>query len=142
MCCLMPLEIILSRHFLYLLYLCMRICLGLFISYLFDPFFISIFIFIIINNVVSLKRMQLLFRTLLFFQLKFQPQDIVQLLFSVLQSSAWCFLQKFCLHKKAYICMSLMDENKFQRFLMQRFPAKVYIYVLESINISTVVYDK
>ena len=46
-------NIIVLRHFLYLLYLCPCLGLGLFISYLRDLFFIFIFIIIIIKRIIS-----------------------------------------------------------------------------------------
>ena len=42
--CLIHINIIIPRHFLYLLYLCPHLDVGLFMSYLCDPFF-TIFIF-------------------------------------------------------------------------------------------------
>ena len=53
-CCLI--HIISPRHFLYLVYLCLYPCLGLFMFYLYDLFFIIIFIFSIVNHVISLKQ--------------------------------------------------------------------------------------
>ena len=51
--CLIHISIIIVRHFLYLLYLCSWLALGLFISYLCDVFFIFIFIFIMIYCIIS-----------------------------------------------------------------------------------------
>ena len=48
-CCLIHISVIILRHFLYLLYLCPCLDLGLFMSYICDLFFIVIFIFIMIN---------------------------------------------------------------------------------------------
>ena len=48
-CCLIHISVIMLRHFLYLLYLCPCLDLGLFMSYICDLFFIVIFIFIMIN---------------------------------------------------------------------------------------------
>ena len=48
-CCLIQISVIILRHFLYLLYLCPCLDLGLFMSYICDLFFIVIFIFIMIN---------------------------------------------------------------------------------------------
>ena len=48
-CCLIHISVIILRHFLYLLYLCPCLDLGLFLSYICDLFFIFIFIFIMIN---------------------------------------------------------------------------------------------
>ena len=50
--CLIHISIIL-RHFLYLLYLCPCLELGLFMSHMYDLFFVFIFIFIAINHVIS-----------------------------------------------------------------------------------------
>ena len=50
--CLIHITITLG-HFLYLLYLCPCLDLGLFMLYLCDAFFIFIFIFIMINHVIS-----------------------------------------------------------------------------------------
>ena len=52
-CCLIHISIIILRHFLYLLYLCPCLDLGLFMSYLLDLFSILIFIFIMFNRVFS-----------------------------------------------------------------------------------------
>ena len=53
LCCLIHISIIIVRHFLYLLYLCLCLNLGLFMSYLCDLFFIFIIIFIRINHIIS-----------------------------------------------------------------------------------------
>ena len=52
-CCLIHISIIILRHFLYLLYLCPCLNLGLFMSYLYDLFSLFIFIFIMINWIIS-----------------------------------------------------------------------------------------
>ena len=52
-CCLVHVSIIILRQFLYLLYLCLFLDLGLFMSFLCNLFFISIFIFIMINCIIS-----------------------------------------------------------------------------------------
>ena len=49
------------RHFSYLLYLCPCLGLGLFMSYLGDPFFIFIFIFNLINRIISWIQSHLFF---------------------------------------------------------------------------------
>ena len=49
-CCLIHIGIIILRHFLYLLYLCLCLELGLFMSDLCNLFFIFIIIFIMINR--------------------------------------------------------------------------------------------
>ena len=60
-CCLMHITIIITRHILYLVYLCSCLGLGLFMSYLCDLFFIFILILMVINNIISLKRTHLFF---------------------------------------------------------------------------------
>ena len=60
-CCLIHISIIILRHFLYLLYLCSCLDLGLFMSYLCDLFFIFIFIFIIIDHIISWIQTHLFF---------------------------------------------------------------------------------
>ena len=55
-CCLIRTCIILLRHFLYLLYLCPSLDLGLCMSYLCGLFFIFISIFIMINRIISWKQ--------------------------------------------------------------------------------------
>ena len=52
-CCLIHKSIIILRHFLYLLYLCPCLDLGLFVSHLCDIFFVFIFIFIMITCIIS-----------------------------------------------------------------------------------------
>ena len=52
-CCLVHKTIIMLRHFLYLLCLCPCLDLSLFRSYLRDPFFIFVSIFIMINRIIS-----------------------------------------------------------------------------------------
>ena len=52
-CCLIHKSIIILTHFLYLLHLCACLELSLFMSYLCDLFFIFIFIFTMINGVIS-----------------------------------------------------------------------------------------
>ena len=60
-CCLCSMMI--KRHFLHILYLCLCLDLGLFMSYLRDLFFTFIFIFIVINRIISLIQTHLLFRS-------------------------------------------------------------------------------
>ena len=55
-CCLIHITIIISRHILYIVYLCPYLCLGVFMSYLLDLFFIFSPIFIFINHITSLNR--------------------------------------------------------------------------------------
>ena len=59
--CLINISIIIPRHFLYLLYLCPCLDLGLFMSYLCDLFFIFTFIFIMINRIISWIQIQFSF---------------------------------------------------------------------------------
>ena len=59
-CCLINISIIILRHNLYLVYLgdsCLG--LGLFISYLYDLFFIASLVFIPFNYITSLKQTHL-----------------------------------------------------------------------------------
>ena len=51
--CLIHKSIIILRRFLYLLYLCLCLDLGLFMSCLYDLFFIFIIIFIMVNRIIS-----------------------------------------------------------------------------------------
>ena len=52
-CCLIHIGTVILRHCFYSLHLCSWLDLGLFLPYLCDLFFISIFIFIMINRVIS-----------------------------------------------------------------------------------------
>ena len=52
-CRLIHKSIIILRHFLYLLYLCPCLDLGLFMSYLCDLFFIFVFIFSMVDRIIS-----------------------------------------------------------------------------------------
>ena len=52
-CCLIHISIIILRHFCYLLYLCPCLDLRPFTSYLYDLFQTFIFIFIMINPIIS-----------------------------------------------------------------------------------------
>ena len=63
-CCLIYVKINIPRHILYLVYMCPCLCLGLFMSYLFDIFFIFSLIFIVTNNTSLFKEMYLFFGTL------------------------------------------------------------------------------
>ena len=60
-CCLIHITIIILRHILYLVYFCLCLGLGLFMSYLCDLLFIFSLIFIVINHLTSLKQTHLLF---------------------------------------------------------------------------------
>ena len=55
-CCLIHITPIIRRHILYLVCLCPCLGLGLFASYLCDPFFIFSFIYIVINHITSFKQ--------------------------------------------------------------------------------------
>ena len=55
-CCLIHITTIIRRHILYLVCLCPCLGLGLFASYLCDPFFIFSFIYIVINHITSFKQ--------------------------------------------------------------------------------------
>ena len=60
-CCLTHVSIIILGHTLYLLYLCPCLDLGLFMPYLCDLFFNFIFIFIMINRIISWIQTHLFF---------------------------------------------------------------------------------
>ena len=59
--CLIHVTIIMPRHILYLVYVCLCLGLGLFVLYLYDLFFISSLIFIVINHINSFKQTCLFF---------------------------------------------------------------------------------
>ena len=59
-CCLVHTIIVMLIHILYLAYLYPCLCLGLFMSYLGDLYFIFSIIFISINQIISLKSTNLL----------------------------------------------------------------------------------
>ena len=52
-CCLIHISIIILRRFIYLLYLCPCLHLGLFMPYLRESIFIFVFILIMINCIIS-----------------------------------------------------------------------------------------
>ena len=60
-CCLIHISITLLKHYLYLLFVCSFLDVGLFLSYLSDLFVIFIFIFIIINRAISWIKTRLIF---------------------------------------------------------------------------------
>ena len=60
-CCLIHVSMIILRHVLYLLFSCPCLDLGLFMSYLCDLFFFFIFIFVIINRIISWIQTHLFF---------------------------------------------------------------------------------
>ena len=60
-CCLIHLTIIILRNILYLAYLCQCLGLNLFMSYLYDLFFIFILISIVIKHIKSFKQTYLFF---------------------------------------------------------------------------------
>ena len=60
-CCFIHVNIIILRHILYLVYLCLSLGLGLFMLYLCDLCFIFSLVFIVINNITSLKQTHLFF---------------------------------------------------------------------------------
>ena len=114
--CLIHISIILLRHFLYLLYLCPCLDLGLFMSYLCNLFFIFIFTVIMINHIISWIQttlvLLLIFENMSYYFwmtkwiknvnnfkiAKAQPQVVVWHLLDFLPISAWRCLQT--LHKK------------------------------------------
>ena len=70
-CCLVHISIIIMRHFLYFLYLCPCTDLGLFMSYLSDPFLFFFSIFTMINRIIWW------IQTNLFFYLLFRVRSII-----------------------------------------------------------------
>ena len=71
-CCLINVSIFILRHFLYFLYLCPYLDLGLFLSYLCDLFFIFVFILTMINHIIPSKQGHLFcFRVLWIFHIIF-----------------------------------------------------------------------
>ena len=91
---------IIARHFLYLLYFCSCLDLGLIMSYLYHLFFIFIFIFIMIDRIISWMQTHLFF--CLFSRIcpiYFRMKNVNK--FSISKSSAsgrclafaWCFWQ-------------------------------------------------
>ena len=70
-CCLIHISIIILRRFIYLLYLCPCLHLGLFMPYLRESIFIFVFIFIMINCIISW------IQTCLFFCLFFRICPII-----------------------------------------------------------------
>ena len=115
-CCLIHISIIILRHFLYLLYLCPCLDLGLFMSYLCDLFFIFIFIFIMINRMnTDTLVLLLIFQNMSYyfwmitwmknlnnFQVaKVQPQVAAQQLLNFFASFSLALLIKVLLIKKA-----------------------------------------
>ena len=75
-CCLIYITIIIQRHILYLVYLCPFLGLGLFMSYLYDLFFIFNLIFIVINHKTSFKQMYLFFVHVLEYLLLFLDDNV------------------------------------------------------------------
>ena len=73
-CCLIHITIIVLRHILYLVHL--SPCLGLFMSYLCDLFFIFSLIFIVINHITSIKQTHLFFAQFLEYLLLFQDNKV------------------------------------------------------------------
>ena len=74
-CFLMHISIIIQRHFLYLVYLCPCLDLGLIMS-LCDLFFIFIFIFIMVNHIILWKQAHLFFRHFLEYFLLFLDDNM------------------------------------------------------------------
>ena len=96
-CCLIHISIILPRHFLYLLYFCPCLDIGLFVSYLCGLFFIFIFIFTdIILLLLTFQNMYYCFCMITWmknvnnFQIaKVQPQGVAQHLPDFLPILVW-----------------------------------------------------
>ena len=121
-CCLIHITIIIPGHILCLVYLCSCLCLGLFMSYLCDLFFVFSLIFIVINHTSSLKETYLFlahFQNVSYYfwmitwmkkvnnfqKLKVQPKDVAQLLLDFLPILAWRCLKKCCLYKSVLSCL-------------------------------------
>ena len=75
-CCLINLNMIILRQFLYLVYLCPCLDLGLFMSDLGNLFFIFIFMFITIYQRFSLKWTHLFFAHFLEYALLFLDHNV------------------------------------------------------------------
>ena len=84
-----------------------RFCIIVSMSKLFNLFSIIIFIFIVINHIISLKQPHVFIWT---FLSKVQPQDVAQLFPIFLPISAWCCLCKCCVLKKACINSSVKSK--------------------------------
>ena len=74
-CCLIHVNIIILRHILYLVYLCLSLGLGPFMLYLCDLCFIFSLVFIVINNITSLKQTHLFFTFLQYLLLFFDEES-------------------------------------------------------------------
>ena len=119
-CFLIHKTIIILRHDLYLVHMCPCLDLGLFMSYLCDPFFTLIFVFVMNNRIISRNRYTCSFTCFweyvpLFLNddvmknannyqtAKVLPQGVAKFLLDFLPVSAWRCLQNRCLWKKHVI---------------------------------------
>ena len=75
-CCLIHIIIIILRHLLYWLCLCPSLDLALFMSYLCDLFFFFVFIFIMMNCIISWIQTHLLFCLFLEYVLLFSDNNV------------------------------------------------------------------
>ena len=123
-CSLIHISIIIVRHFLYFLYFCPCLDLGLFISYLCD----LIFIFIMIDRIISWIQAHLFFcllsricpiifgwSTWIIFQLaKVQPQDVAEHLLDFFANFSLALLLKLLLIKKRLLrcCWKVRPQIK------------------------------
>ena len=93
-CCLIQVTVFKLTSILYLEYLCPCLGLGLFILYLWDLFFISSPIFIVINHIILLKQTNLFFvyffKCLLLFLDDNMDEESEQFWNSKSSVSGWC----------------------------------------------------
>ena len=105
-CCLVPISIIIMRHFICFLSLCLCLDLGLFMSYLCDLFFFFFSIFIMINRIMSW------IQTHLFFCLFFR---VIPFIFGCLRGGRmWIIFKKqmFSLRVLLSICLNFANFSQ------------------------------
>ena len=112
--CIISINIIIMRRFLYLVYLCLCLDLdlfmsnlSLFISYL---FFVFVFIFIIINHIISLKQINLLFLHIFYNNMSYYFWTITceeneWFSNSECSGSEWCLFLLHLLPISAWFCL-------------------------------------
>ena len=98
-CCLIHISIIILRRFIYLLYLCPCLPLGLFMPYLRESIFIFVFIFIMINCIISW------IQTCLFFCLFFRICPVIVRWYRGCRMPIVFGCQKFSLRILLSICL-------------------------------------
>ena len=98
-CCLIHISIIILRRFIYLLYLCPCLHLGLFMPYLRESIFIFVFIFIMINCIISW------IQTCLFFCLFFRICPVIVRWYRGCRMPIVFGCQKFSLRILLSICL-------------------------------------